>query len=229
MRKVTKVPKVLRAERLELVDSGCRIRARIGPRTNRNINGTCRSYRLEVFDSNGAVCASVSVDDDGSRTEASIGREGSAHVELYASKYRDDPARAEMCLKGGLPTATRSTERAGTHSASSSHPAKRRQRPARKGTPCGLDEMRPRLGDSKSRSRRLRMLLRHKSPLGRRHGRRSFKPGRLPERRRREGHREGSTRALPGQLETAGRRASFGSRQTPGPKAGGLSRPAVWT
>jgi len=97
----SRVPKVLRAERLELVDPEGRVRARIGPRTQRTGNGTYRYYRLELFDANGSVCASVSVDDRGVDSEASIGKEDGAQVEMRAWKAGNYPAHAEMTVRGG--------------------------------------------------------------------------------------------------------------------------------
>jgi hypothetical protein len=82
-----KLPKVIRAQGLELVDSEGRLRARIGPHIDRHVAPPWpfpRSYRLELFDLNGEVCASVSVDNDGNRSHGlrrhEVGRaEGRAH------------------------------------------------------------------------------------------------------------------------------------------------------
>ena len=99
--KIPRVPKVIRAERLELVDPNGQLRARIGPRTQRTSNGTYRYYRLELFDMNGAVCASVSVDERGNDSEASIGKQNGSQVEIRAWKAKDHPAHAEVTVRGG--------------------------------------------------------------------------------------------------------------------------------
>jgi hypothetical protein len=98
-----KVPKVLRAERLELVDSEGRLRARIGPRTVRNSNGVWRTFRMELFDTDGSVCASVSVSDDGTDASAFVGDEDGSQVKIRSYRPAYSLDRAEVELTGGVP------------------------------------------------------------------------------------------------------------------------------
>jgi hypothetical protein len=88
--------KVLRAERLELVDSAGRVRARIGPRSEGDDGETWQSYRLEMLDSSGTVVACLSVDDSGTDEDhvarLRVGQAFGPNVVL------ESVDRAERCL-----------------------------------------------------------------------------------------------------------------------------------
>jgi len=99
-----KAPKVVRAERFEVVDAEGRVRARIGPRTRRNSNGTNRSIDLELFGADGAVYASVTVDNDGDARVYVGPRHGGSHIRLWRAAAVEEhfiPERAAVNVAGG--------------------------------------------------------------------------------------------------------------------------------
>jgi len=107
-----KAPKVLRAERLELVDSEGRVRARLGPKTERYDGKTWRSFRLEVFDLNGTVRASVAVDDSGRTSSVSVGKTAvtpTASLSIFENEETQHSA-AHVSLDAGVgPSVSRRT------------------------------------------------------------------------------------------------------------------------
>jgi hypothetical protein len=113
--------KVLRAERLEIVDSEGRVRARIGPRSRRADGETWRSYRLEMFDTRGTIIASLSVEDGVAGSDDvdhvarfRVGEEYGTSVELEASDRERFSTHSSVTIDSGSAGLRQVTCRAGS-------------------------------------------------------------------------------------------------------------------
>lgn len=78
-----KAPRVVRAERFELVDAEGNLRARIGPRTRRIGGETIRSTSIELLGDDGKPLFNVSTSSDGS-SELVLASDGGGEVRLWS-------------------------------------------------------------------------------------------------------------------------------------------------